>query len=262
MPVFASLAAASLVLAVAPGEAAPRRVVSLNLCTDELLLLLARPQQIASVTHLSRMPEESKLWRQARRYPQNDGSLVSAIRHRPDLILTMGSRGGDRLQIADRLGIRTVALPYPATIADIVTNVRTIARAVGNRAEGERIAARIEALQRSAPKTQIDAAWLSGGGRSVPANSLTAQWMRLAGLRQRTLTGDRLNLEMFITRPPRLLLRSNYRAGQYSMEQRWLDHPRVRAAWPRTIETDGRPWLCAGPLVVDEIRRIRAKVAQ
>ena len=31
----------------------PRRVASLNLCTDELLLLLAAPEQIASVTHLA-----------------------------------------------------------------------------------------------------------------------------------------------------------------------------------------------------------------
>jgi vitamin B12 transporter len=40
MRVFASLLAASLALA-APADAAPRRVASLNLCTDELLLALA-----------------------------------------------------------------------------------------------------------------------------------------------------------------------------------------------------------------------------
>nr|MDQ4086745.1 ABC transporter substrate-binding protein [Pseudomonadota bacterium] len=45
MRVFASLLAASLALA-APAEAAPRRVASLNLCTDELLLALAAPDQI------------------------------------------------------------------------------------------------------------------------------------------------------------------------------------------------------------------------
>ena len=39
------------------------RVASLNLCTDELLLLLAAPEQIVSVTHLAQQPAETPLWR-------------------------------------------------------------------------------------------------------------------------------------------------------------------------------------------------------
>ena len=49
MRAFAFASAASLAFAAAPAaEAAPARVASLNLCTDELLLLLAAPGQIAS----------------------------------------------------------------------------------------------------------------------------------------------------------------------------------------------------------------------
>src|SRR5215212_6040081 len=76
MRVFASLLAASLALA-GPAGAAPRRVASLNLCTDELLLALAAPAQIVSVTHLAQDPAETPVWREARRYRRNDGSLLS-----------------------------------------------------------------------------------------------------------------------------------------------------------------------------------------
>ena len=79
MRVFASLLAISLALAAAAAEAAPRRVASLNLCTDELVLLLAAPGQIVSVTHLAQQEAETPLWRQARRYPRNDGSLLSVV---------------------------------------------------------------------------------------------------------------------------------------------------------------------------------------
>ena len=58
MRVFASLLAISLALA-APAGAEPRRVASLNLCTDELLLLIAAPGQIVSVTHLARQKADS-----------------------------------------------------------------------------------------------------------------------------------------------------------------------------------------------------------
>ena len=65
MPASALLAAAS--------------VASLNLCTDEYLLLLARPQEIASVSFLSQDPQESPLWRRARGYHSNRGSLEDVI---------------------------------------------------------------------------------------------------------------------------------------------------------------------------------------
>ena len=91
MRAFAWLSIASLAfVAAARSDAAPRRVVSLNLCTDELLLALAAPDQILSVTHLAQDPAETPLWPQARRYRRNDGSLLSVAAMRPDLVVTMG----------------------------------------------------------------------------------------------------------------------------------------------------------------------------
>ena len=78
MRVFACAAAISLALHTGTGSArTPERVVSLKLCTDELVLLLASGDQIASVTYLSQQPLESPLWRQARHYRRNDGTLLS-----------------------------------------------------------------------------------------------------------------------------------------------------------------------------------------
>src|SRR3569833_335401 len=79
------------------------------------------------------------------------------------------------------------------------------------------------------------------------ATGLAAQWMARAGLRQRALTGDRVSLEQLLVAPPQVLLRSDYRSGQYSSAQRWLSHPlAARAKSARTIATDGRLWTCMG----------------
>jgi iron complex transport system substrate-binding protein len=87
--------------------------------------------------------------------------------------------------------------------------------------------------------------------------------MALAGLRQRPLTGDRISLEQLLVRPPAVLLRSNYRAGQYSGEQRWLAHPLAQGKGrSKTIHTDGRLWNCMGPLMVAEVRRLRGALAR
>lgn len=241
--------------------AAPARAVSLNLCTDELLLLLGAPEQIASVTHLAQKPEETPLWREARRHSANDGTLASAAPLRPDLVLTMGG-GGDRLGISRRLGVATVDLPFPQSVDDVMTSIRTVAAALGREEAGAAAIARIEALRRSAPPGGTDSLWVGGGGRTVAAAGLEAQWMALAGLRQRQIGGDRIELEGLLVRPPAVLLRSDYRADQYSQGQAWLNHPLARAArGSRTIATDGRRWTCMGPPLVDEILRLRGEIA-
>jgi iron complex transport system substrate-binding protein len=262
MRAFAFVSAISLALA-SSADAAPRRVASLKLCTDELLLMLADPAQIASVTHLSRNPYEYSGWRSARLYPRNDGTLLSVTRVRPDLVLDMGGGGRDTARIAERLGIRLLNLPYPQRLADIEQAIRTVAGVLGRPEAGARALARIAALKRTAVKSAVEAVWLGGGGRSLPAQGLGAEWMALAGLRQRPLNGDRITLEQLLVRPPPILLRSDYRQGQYSGEQRWLHHPLARGSGrSRTMTTDGRPWTCMGPLMVDEVLRLRRELAR
>lgn len=263
MRAYAFASATSLALGAPAGAAPPVRVASLNLCTDELVLLLAGPKQLASVTHLSQSPAETPLWQRARRYPRNDGSFASVAALRPDLVLTMGGGARDRAGIARRLGLRIVELPYPQTLADVEKGVRTVAAALGRPQAGAAWLARMEGLKRSLPARQADALWLGGSGRTVAATGLAAEWMALAGLRQRAVAGDRVPLETLLVRPPAVLLRSDYRAGQYSGEQRWLSHPlAARAKAGRTLTTDGRLWTCMGPLMAAEIARLRREAAR
>ena len=234
------------------------RVASLNLCTDELLLALAEPDQIASVTHLAQQPLEYARWKEARRYSKNDGSLLSVVGQRADLVLTMGGGVRDQAHIARKLGIRVIDLPYPQRLSDIVSAVAKVSAAVGHPANGQRLNARIEALKRTRSTALPDTIYLGGGGRSVAATGLTAEWMALAGFRQRSLVGDRVTLEQLLVKPPAVLLRSDYRAGQYSGEQRWMMHPLAKgASTSRTIPTDGRAWTCMGPAMIDEVIRLR-----
>ena len=247
MPVSASLLAASAGL----------RVASLDLCADEYLLLLARPSEIASVSRVAHDPADSALWRQARRYPANRRGLESVIGTRPTLLLSMAGGGRATSLIAMRLGIRTLTLSYPASIGEVEATMGRVAAALGDprRADGWR--RRVTRLNEN-PLPHRDTIFLSGGGNSLPADSLGAQWMALGGFRQRALRGGHATLETLATRPPQVLLRSTYRRNQPSLGQRWLDHPLARRSTARSIDTDGRPWTCAGPLMVGEIERLRA----
>ena len=263
MRVSALLAALSLLPAPSSAAAAPKRVASLNLCTDELLLMLADPNQIASVTHLSQQPEESTLWRAARRYHANDGSLLSIVRTKPDLVLSMGSGARDRHVIAKRLKVPILDLPYPQSLRHLRASIGTVGRALGRPQAANSLSSRIDQLHTSGPDARIDTIWLGGGGRTVSAKGLAADWMALAGMRQRPFNGDRVALEHLLVHPPQILLRSDYRQGQYSSEQRWLAHPLARHVKAgRTLPTDGRAWTCMGPTLIAEIERLRRAVGR
>jgi iron complex transport system substrate-binding protein len=252
MPAFASLWTAS---------AAALKVASLNLCTDEYLLLLASPNEIASVSHLSSDPRESVLWRAARRHAANAGSLESALAVRPTLLLTMGGGGGrSTALLARRLGIRVLDLPYPVTIADVERQSVRVAAALGNPRRAAPLLQQIADLRRKAPSGTRDAAFLGGGGLSLEPTALGAQWMRLAGLQQRALPAGRLTLEALAIQPPQLLLRSDYRSGQWSRDAAWLRHPLVRRLQGRTVAVDGRAWTCAGLPMIAEVRRLQERL--
>ena len=236
------------------------RIASLNLCTDEYLLLLARPREVASVSFLSRDRRESPLWRIAKPHPANNGSVEAVLKHRPTMLLTMGGGGRASGLIAGRMGIKRVTLKHHATLADVADNLRTVAAALGRPAAARPWLDRLAALQRSTPAKARDAIWLSAGGNSLGAGSVRAQWMRLAGLGQRDLPNERATLEILLTRPPEVLVETDYRRGDVSLGNRWLDHPIVRNLKSVRVLTDRRASNCMGPLMIGEVERLRTKL--
>ncbi|WP_344710618.1 hypothetical protein [Sphingomonas humi] len=232
------------------------RVASLNLCTDELLLLLAGPGQIVSVSHLSQSPRETALWRSARAFPANDGKLESVLARQPQVILTMGGSGGARQALARRFGARLIELPYPSTPAEVVNQVEQVARLLGRPQAAAPYQRTLDRLQARRPPL-AEGAFVGGGGLSLSPQGLGAEWLALAGFRQTMITGGRLTLEKLATNPPKWLIRSDYRADQASRGTAWLNHPIVTRLKSRTIVTDGRAWTCGGLAMLGEVERLR-----
>lgn len=235
-------------------------IASLNLCTDEYLLLLARPQEIASVSFLSQDPQESALWKAAQGYHANRGSLEQVLSRRPSAVLTMGGGGKATAMIAARLRIRSLDLRPVGTIEDVAYNFRMTASALGEPVRAKPWLERLAQLQRTRPRQEVDAIWLGGGGQTIGTPSIGADWLRLAGLRQRPLNGDRVSLETLLVSPPAVLVQSQYRSGQMSRGIEWLKHPIVRGAESRRVEVDGRAWTCMGPMVIAEVERLRGEL--
>jgi len=246
-----------MTLSGASAAATPARVVSLNLCTDEYLLITARPGQIASISRLGADPQESPLAGRARGLAINSGRLSEVIEQRPDLVLTMG-HDPQAVALAARLRIRLIALPYPTSPAAVATQVQQVAALMGNRPAGIEFAARVAALMASAPKAQ-PGLMIGGSGLAPAMDGLAAGWLRLAGISQQQ--GGQISLERLLVQPPPMLIRNVYRRGQVSGPQAWSLHPALRQLRATQVEADGRAFLCGGAAMPAEIIRLKKALA-
>lgn len=129
-------------LAGALAAAEPPRVVSQSVGTDELLLALAEPGQIAALSHLARDPQFSAVAEQAEAFPQiTRGDAETILRHRPTLVLLTDYSRPELAAQVRRSGVRTWTFDRYAALADAHAALRALAGELGGEAP-----ARAEAL--------------------------------------------------------------------------------------------------------------------
>ncbi len=128
-------------LAVARGApAAAQRVVSQTVGTDELLLALADPGQIAALSHLGRDRAYSLNASEAAAYPTlKSNDAESVMRFRPDLVLVASYTEAPTLALLRRAGVRLIVVERFESLEDVYANIRAIGAALGHSDRAEKL---------------------------------------------------------------------------------------------------------------------------
>jgi iron complex transport system substrate-binding protein len=144
-----AVAAWAVIAAVAAGgpafAAGPQRVVSINLCTDQLVLALADRGQIAGLSRFSQHGEMSLLARQAKGLPSLRGSAEEVLRLKPDLVLGGAFSGRATRKVVAGRGIRLETFAPPQSIPEAKAEIERAARLLGHPDRGARLVAQIDA---------------------------------------------------------------------------------------------------------------------
>ncbi len=112
------------------------RVVSQTVGSDELLLAVAAPGQIAALSHLARDPQFSGVAEQAKAFPQITlGDAETILRHRPTLALFADYSRAELVEQVRRSGVEVMIFDRYASLADAHANLRRLAAALGPEAE-------------------------------------------------------------------------------------------------------------------------------
>ena len=125
-----------LCLTLGLAHAAPAmRVVSQTVGTDELLLALAEPAQIACLSHIAREPAFSAVAKEARAFPALDyGDSETILRHRPTLLLSADYSRLELVEQVRRAGVKVIVITRYHTLEDAFANLRLLAAELGGRA--------------------------------------------------------------------------------------------------------------------------------
>ena len=181
------IAAAVLVIATGAAAAKPMHIMSLKVCTDELLLDLVPTQRIASVTFLSREKASLTWWPQGARVPVNHNTAEEILATHPDLILTDGFTAPGLKTMLAKSGARVVEVPPAQTWDQIRAVTRQVAQAVGEEARGEVLVARMDATLRALdarrPRAPLTVAEWGGGGYVPGTGGLFDTLLTTAGAR-------------------------------------------------------------------------------
>ena len=120
-------------------HAAPQKIVSLNLCTDQLLMLLADPDQIISLSKIVDDPNVSFLAEKSAEFKKNRGDAEEIFMESPDLVVAGVYTEKATVQILKSLGVRVEIFPIEQNFEDILKNIRKMGDLVGHSDRAKRM---------------------------------------------------------------------------------------------------------------------------
>ncbi|MFL9842686.1 ABC transporter substrate-binding protein [Sphingomonas sp. ST-64] len=244
--------------------AVPKRVVSFNLCADQLIVALADRAQIAGLTRNAIDSGMSAVADRARGLPLLSSSGEQILAIQPDLVV--GMPAGPAAALIARQGYPTLDFRFANTVDEIYLSIRETAAALGHPARGEAMIARMQGDLAAIPRTGRGrvAAFYQRRGFMTGTGTLVDDLMRRAGLVNLAAKLGKPPLaqvsieEMVAAKPDFLIVDS----GTDTVEDQgteMLHHPALRDI-PR-VRLPSAWTVCAGPAYVQAARSIAAQVA-
>lgn len=247
-------------------SAAPARVVSVNLCTDQLAMLLAAPKQLVSVSIVSFDPLSSPMVWEARAYLPNMGGAEQVYLMRPDLVLAGSYTSRAAVRLLRDLGIPVLELPPVNGLAEVAPQIRAVAHALGRAAEGEAMVAGFErglaALKSDLPPATAVLYYPNGyttGTGTLANDLLTHAGFENIGAKAGLTGGGTLPLERLVMAGPEMIVTSSPYAGASRAEE-LLTHPALKSVQARAgvISHSDADWVCGTPYLLRALARLKA----
>ena len=254
--------------AVQAQAAAPERVVSINLCTDQLSMLLAAEGQLHSVSHIARDRRVSAMAREADRYVINHGMAEEIYLLQPDLVLAGGFTPRATVEMLRRLGIPVAEFAPSNTMADVRARIIRMGEVLHQEGAARQM---VEAFDARLARLTTEVArrpraiLYYANGYTAGNSTLAGQILLAAGFANAAhetgyAAGRKLPLEVLAMTAPEAVITAEAYPGA-SRSEAILDHPVVRAMREgrAMAAMSDHDWVCGTPYVLRAIDTLAAE---
>jgi iron complex transport system substrate-binding protein len=246
-----------------PSQASPQRIVTTNVCADQLALALVDRSRIASVSRLASQPEISNYATEAAGLPVNSARAEEIVMLDADLVLGDIYTGKAANALARTIGVKVHVIDMGSSLADVRRIIADTALVLGEAQRGAELIAAMDARISAAAAMKgpaVTALVYEPNGMTSGSGSLTDDIMTAAGLtnlapRLTTAAYGTIPLEQVVTASPRLLILDDSYNASSSRAQAILRHRAFLSLRGRTelYRIPSRLWLCPGPWVGEAV---------
>ncbi|MCI2393814.1 ABC transporter substrate-binding protein [Aliiroseovarius sediminis] len=237
----------------------PKRVVSINLCTDQLAMMLADPGQLVSVSVLAREPESSAMADEALGWPINHARAEEIFLLKPDLVVAGAFSSQATVQMLRKLGLPVEVFEPALSLEDVSAAMTRMGAALHQDARAADQVAGFEARLAALREQVVNrprAAIYYANGYSVGDQSLSGHILATAGFdniaREAGIpVAGNIPLEVLALLDPDVII-TGQRYPAASRSEEILDHPVVRHLQDARLRGTiaDRDWICGTPHVL------------
>jgi iron complex transport system substrate-binding protein len=267
---FTAMVVSTGVAAGASG-ARPQRVMSLNMCTDQLLLQLLPAGRITSVTYLSGAFYHPLISAEAAHVSVNYNSPEEVLAQRPDLVISGNVFSPGARAVFRQAGIALLEVPFANGFDDIRTITRSIGRAIGEEDKATALLRRMDTtlaeLKATLPNPRITVLGWDSGGNVPGPNTLFGEILNAAGaanVAEKTTDGlvygsyANFDLEQLVALKPEAVLHSGSLADRPDALNQKIQHRVVRKLFAgRELTYPEILYRCGLPQSADAARTLR-----
>jgi iron complex transport system substrate-binding protein len=243
------------------------RIASINVCTDQLLLTVADPEQIVGLSPYSRDPARSWAAAEAARYPRLSGEAEDVLVLKPDVVVAGRFTKRATRELLKAEGFRVEEFDAVRSLDEAKRQIARMGDIVGHpdraAAATERIDAAVARARQAVARKPLRVlsverrGWVSGGG------SLTSSLLATVGLSNAASElgyklGGFASLETIVNLRPDLLLLSGDNNFAEDQGTALLLHPALEQLYPpdKRIVIPEQLTVCGGPMVADALERL------
>jgi iron complex transport system substrate-binding protein len=260
--IVAALAALGAVVPAPAGAAELPRIVSMNVCTDQLLIALADPEQILGLSRFSR--DASWTADGGRRFPVLSGGAEDVLVQKPDIVLASLYDKRSTRELLKAHGLRVVEFAVPQNLAESKRQIGELGELVGHPDRAAIEIARLDAALARARQAVAEKHYsvlpLSRRGWVAGSDSFVGSLLKETGLFNAAGDlglgiGGFAPLEAIVSAKPDFLLVSQ--AGDRASDdgQAFLLHPALQRFYPQAkrIVVPERMTECGGVLLAQAL---------